>query len=280
MHYMDVHQYLYAASSPEYGSGFSDIYDSAIHWTDQNVGMLVEVLARAGLLDKTWIVVAADHGEAFFEHGGEGHATNLYGEVTQVPLIIVPPVSLDPGIVIEDRVANVDIWPTVLDLVGLPALPNAEGRSLLPLILEASGKGEAPAELRDRPIFAQLDRTWGRDGREPDPMISIVKDDYRMLYRLARPVKVELYDKNADPAEQKNVAKAESERAIQMSQDVDSFLEAPIAWGETPSIEIDAMREAQLRALGYVVHATKKRDPEGPDEQEAAKPRKKKWGED
>lgn len=279
VHYMDVHQYLYADSSPEYGSGFSDIYDSAIHWTDRNVGMLVEVLARAGRLDDTWIVVAADHGEAFFEHGGEGHATNLYGEVVQVPLIIAPPLTLDPPLVIEDRVANVDIWPTVLDLVGLPPLPNAEGRSLVPLLLAAAGLGEAPEDLRNRTLFSQLDRSWGRDNRDPDPMISAIKDDFRMLYRPSRPGKVELYDKKADPAEQKNVAAIESDRAIAISEEVDEFLKAPIAWGETPEIEIDEMREAQLRALGYVVHATRKRDPEGPDEQKAAIP-KKKWGDD
>ncbi len=279
VHYMDVHQYLYADSSPEYGSGFSDIYDSAIHWTDQNVGMLIDVLASAGLLDNTWIVIAADHGEAFFEHGGEGHATNLYGEVMQVPLVIVPPITLDPPIVVEERVANVDIWPTVLDLLGLPPLPNAEGRSLVPLILEAAGLGEAPRELHERTLFAQLDRSWGRDSRDPDPMIAAIKDDYRLLYRLARPGKVEMYYKTTDPAEKSNIALSESERAVSMSKEVDAFLEAPIAWGETPTIEIDAMREAQLRALGYVVHETGKRDPDRPEEAAAAQPRKK-WGDD
>jgi arylsulfatase A-like enzyme len=279
VHFMDVHQYLYADSSPEYGSGFSDIYDSAIHWTDQNVGMLVEVLANAGLLDKTWIIIAADHGEAFFEHGGEGHATNLYGEVTQVPLIIAPPIALDPPIVIEERVANVDIWPTVLDLVGLPPLPNVEGRSLVPLILEAAGLGVAPEDLRDRTLFSQLDRSWGNDKRDPDPMISVIKDDFRMLYRQSRPGKVEMYDKASDPAEQKNVAADQSERAVTLSKEIDAFLQPPIAWGETPTIEIDAMREAQLRALGYVVHATPKRDPDKPEEQKTTQPRKK-WGDD
>lgn len=278
MHYMDIHQYLYADTSPEYGSGFSDIYDSAIHWTDQNVGMLVESLRSAGKLDETWIVVAADHGEAFFEHGGEGHARNLYGEVQEVPLVIVPPVSLDPPVVVEERVANVDIWPTILDLVGLPLLPGAEGRSLVPLIAAAAGLGEAPDDLRRRPLFAQLDRSWGRNHRESDPLISVVKDDFRLLHQPLRPARVELYDKSADPTEQQNVASAHEDVIRDFAKDLETFVQAPVAWGETPEIEIDEMHQAQLRALGYVVPAMGKPKPEEGEQQGAKAPRK--WGED
>ena len=277
VHYMDVHQYLYADTSPDFGTSFSDIYDSAIHWTDQIVGMLVEVLRHQDLLDRTWIVIAADHGEAFFEHGGEGHARNLYGEVQHVPLIIVPPFELDPPLVIEERVANVDIWPTVLDLVGLPPLPGADGRSLVPLIAAAGGAGEPPADFVSRPLFAQLDRSWGRDKGEPDPLISVTKGSFRMVQQPRRPGKVELYDHSADPGEQRNVAARREAVTRELSADIAELVQKGVAWGETPEIEIDEMKQAQLRALGSVV-------PRGGDqlerEDDERAPAPKKWGED
>ena len=80
----------------------------------------VNFAATGGLADKTIIAIASDHGEAFLEHGVEGHARNLYQEVQDVPLILYLPFRLDPGITVNTPVANVDLWPTLLDLLGLP----------------------------------------------------------------------------------------------------------------------------------------------------------------
>ena len=101
LHFMDAHQYLYDASSAKFGTSYSDSYDQAILWTDLLLGALVEQLDRLGLLDETVIAIASDHGEAFQEHGREGHAKNLYSEVTRVPFIISLPFLLDPGIEVE-----------------------------------------------------------------------------------------------------------------------------------------------------------------------------------
>ena len=129
IHYMDVHQYLYTDLSPNFGTSFSDFYDSSIFWTDYNIGRIMETLQNLRIIDRTLVVIVSDHGEAFFEHGMEGHARNLYKEVLATPWIIIPPVKLDPGVVFHRRVENVDIWPTLLDMVGLPQLPDEEGVS-------------------------------------------------------------------------------------------------------------------------------------------------------
>jgi arylsulfatase A-like enzyme len=255
VHYMDVHQYLYADTSPDFGGSLSDIYDSSIHWTDRNIGAIVETLRNLALIDDTMIVIASDHGEAFFEHGREGHARDLYNEVQHVPLIIAPPFALEPSLVVEERVANVDIWPTILDLVGLPPLPEAQGRSLVPLMLAAGGAGEVPEDLLGRPLFAQVDRTWGRQGREPDPMVSVVRDEFRMLRPSLQPKRIELYDHSRDPREKANLAGKRAMVSSQLGTEIDSMLALPSAWAETPEIEIDEMRRAQLRALGYSLPA-------------------------
>lgn len=251
LHYMDVHQYLYNDSSPAYGSSFSDIYDSSLHWVDQNVGVLVESLRGEGILDNTVIIIASDHGEAFFEHGGEGHARNLYWEVQSVPLIVVPPIAIEGGIVVEEPVANIDIWPTIFDLLGLPALPNAEGRSLLPLILAAGGSAAQPEELEGRALFAQLDRSWGRNGNDSDEILSIRKEPYRFIYPRNSPDEAELFNHVSDPGELEDLSQSETELAASFGREAEEFLARPKQGWENPEIELDNMMRAQLRALGY-----------------------------
>jgi arylsulfatase A-like enzyme len=257
IHYMYVHQYLYADTSPNFGSTFSDFYDSSIHWTDRNIGFLMDALLERDLLNRTIVVIASDHGEAFFEHGGEGHARTLYREVQQVPLVILLPFELEPGIVVEETVANVDIWPTVLDLVGLPELEGAEGRSLVPLVERAGGLGGRAGEaeqLAARPVFSQLDRSWGRMGEEPRPLVAVVKGPYRYISRRFDPERAELFDHGSDPLEQSNIAMEQPDLVAELETDLERFLsEENTTWGGPEEVEIDAMRMHQLRALGYVL---------------------------
>ncbi|MBW2272928.1 MAG: sulfatase [Deltaproteobacteria bacterium] len=257
IHYMDVHQYLYADTSPDFGSTFSDFYDSAIHWTDRNIGFIMDALEERDLRNRTIVVIASDHGEAFFEHGGEGHARTLYREVQQVPLVVLLPFDLAPGIVVEETVANVDIWPTVLDLVGLPSLEGAEGRSLVPLVERAGGHTVRAAEaeqLAERPVFSQLDRSWGRMGDEPKPVVAMVKGPYRYIewHFGASPPK--LFDHDADPLEKNDLAEEQPDLVAALARDIEFFLsEENTTWGGPKEVEIDEMRMHQLRALGYVI---------------------------
>jgi len=257
IHYMDVHQYLYADISPEYGSSLSDIYDSSIFWTDKNIEYFMQALVNLGLADDTLVVIASDHGESFFEHGIEGHARQLYNETGDVPLIFVPPFDLDPGIVVETQVANVDVWPTILDLVGLEGLVNPEGRSLVPL-MEAAAAGQGGAEDSGVPVFAQLDRSWGQVDAESNPQISVLKEPYRLLYNETAPEQIELFDHTQDPGEQRNLASDQPEIAAELVAEIEAFKarDSP-GWETAPEVEIDEMRIHQLRALGYVIEAGK-----------------------
>src|SRR4030095_331827 len=101
---------------------------ASIHWVDSNLYALFSELDRLDLLKKTLVVIAADHGEAFREHGGEGHAANLYHEVVAVPLLFVLPFRLEKELTVDPGGRNVDLWPTILDLAGPPPLAQAAGR--------------------------------------------------------------------------------------------------------------------------------------------------------
>lgn len=252
VHYMDVHQYVYADSSPNFGTDSSDIYDAAIHWVDRNVGMLVDAMSRQRLLETTLVVIASDHGEGFGEHGLEGHARSLHAETQWTPLLFLLPTALDKELVIEERVANVDIWPTILDLIDAPPIPRAEGRSLVPLMRDAAGL-DAPkvSKLRNRPVFSQLDQSWGRPDDAPRPLAAAVVGEHRLLWRGASVARFELEGEPAVAIAARpdvDAAAAASRRLEPVARD---FMERPAAWSEARSVAIDALQAAQLKALGY-----------------------------
>lgn len=258
LHYMDVHQYAYDEASARFGTSYSDVYDNSIFWVDRNVATLLHALQEQGLQRKTVIAIVSDHGEGFREHGNEGHAKTLYREVAEVPFILALPFTLTPGVVVPEIVANVDVWPTLLDLFGLPPLSDADGRSLLPLV-QAAAKGER-VEF-DRPAWAQIDRAWGRPTMDPDPLVAVTKGSLRAMQPTApdKVGKAELYDHASDPWEKNNLAVADADGNRKLPPDlaalVDEYLAQPrVTWGTPSEVELNEMELNQLRALGYVIH--------------------------
>lgn len=252
LHYMDVHQYAYDANTPVFGTSYVDAYDSAIAWVDHNIAILFQTLEKQGLLGETLVVIASDHGEAFGEHGFEGHARTLYNVTTRVPLIVSLPFTLDQGIVVEELVANADVFPTLFELMGLPPIEGAQGRSLVPAI-EAAARGEGPVEP-GRPAFGHLDRTWGATERPPDPIVSVVSDGWKLIHAVEGDDPEKLFDEKRDPGEQHNLADQAAEPLARLEPMVSQYLALPMAsWGGPNEVEIDDAQLEQLRALGYVV---------------------------
>jgi arylsulfatase A-like enzyme len=255
VHFMDVHQYAYddVAGALGFGTGHSDSYDASIHWVDRNIGALLLDLERRDLFKKTIVVVASDHGEGFpGEHGVEGHARTLYREVTDVPLILGLPFRLKEGIVVEPLVRNVDIWPTLYDLLGMPPIPDADGRSLVPMI-EAAGRGQQP-DPGDGVSLSFLDVNWGQTDLPPDPLVAVRKNGKRMLLRLSKPGDTMLFDHDQDPGEQNNLWKEQPAWAAELRELAQQQLTAKPAWESVPEVQIDDMYVDQLRALGYVIN--------------------------
>ena len=252
LHMMDLHQYIFDELAEDFGPSYSDAYDKSLNWSDRLVGALVAEIDARGLLDETLIVIASDHGEAFQEHGTEGHARNLYGEVTRVPFVIAFPFRLDPGIVVTRQVSNVDIWPTILELAGMPAMEDVDGRSQVALIRDAAGEA---VDVEDRPAFAHLDRWWGHPRREPRPLLAVTDGRYRLLVDTTDDEKDELYELASDPMESNNLAESQPERLAELRGRLDEYLaktDAP--WGSKPEVvELDEMQLNQLRALGYKI---------------------------
>lgn len=205
-HYMDPHdQYIRHEETPDFGKNNRGRYDSEVHFTDQHIGKLLAFAKTQPWWDRTAIIVSADHGEAFGEHGRHKHAFDVWEVLTRVPLIIRVPGGKPQ--VIEQRRSHIDVAPTVLDLMrqntDSTALP---GKSLAP---EVTGKS---APLSHEPIVLDLPE----DTHNP-PLRAIIAGDYKLTVHGADR-KFELYNLKADPAEDKDLAREEPAKLEEMKQ--------------------------------------------------------------
>jgi arylsulfatase A-like enzyme len=256
LHLMDVHEYLYDEESAIFGGTHSDQYDASIRWTDGTVGLLLEYLADFGLSDKTLVVITSDHGEAFRERGLEGHARAVYKETTEVPLVMAFPFRLEPGLVIPTRTLNVDIWPTIYDLIGLDPEEIGKGMSRVPEIL-AAVSGEALSTSDTTTGFSFLDETWGGQKPEPRIRVAVTEGPYRYIRSPGLQTDAEsieeLFNADEDPMELSDIAESEPELVERLRAIAEAELEEPPYWGEAPTRELDELELNQLRALGYAI---------------------------
>jgi len=262
LHLMDVHEYLYDEESAIFGSRYIDKYDSSIRWTDGTIATLLAYLTEWELDDDTLVVLASDHGEAFRERGLEGHARAVYRETTEVPFILSFPFRLEPGAVVTTRTENVDIWPTLLDLLGLEVPEAVDGRSRRAEILAtARGEEPIPSESAFGPEagFAHLDATWGHRDREPRDRVAVSEGDLRYLRTPPPPAArggetlEELFDRTADPAELENLADERPEAVARLRAIAEERMADEPPWGESPRRDINELELNQLRALGYQI---------------------------
>lgn len=252
LHLMDLHEYVYDAESALFGSAYSDIYDNSIRWTDDTLEILLSHIAEMGHLEDTIVVVTSDHGEAFLERGFEGHARRVYRETTEVPFVLSLPFRLAPGVVVESRTRNVDVWPTILELVGLEPPAGIDGRSLVPEIV-ARAKGQPPLSSSPTAI-SSLDQHWGQKDKEPLPTVAVIEEPFRYV-RAHRPggLREELFDASVDPKERRDLADEEPETLARLRAEAEAYEQLEPAWGEAPTRELDELELNLLRALGYVI---------------------------
>jgi hypothetical protein len=129
---------------------------------------------------------------------------------------------------------------------------------LVPLMLAAGGNVSASSEieeLENRPVFSQLDKSWGKVGHDSNPLVSMIKDNHRFIWLPLKEDRYWLYDQEADPLEVINIAREDPERLESLKSEVTAFLELEkdSERKAAQEIELDQMKLHQLRALGYVI---------------------------
>lgn len=222
LHYMDPHdEYIQHEESPVFGKNNRDRYDAEMFYTDLHIGKLLEFVKSQPYGDNTAVVVSADHGEAFGEHGMFKHAFELWEVLTRVPLNIYVP-GLEPRRIAERR-SDIDVAPTILELMGVEPLPDSfVGRSLV-----AELRGEKPDNRE--PIILDLPE----DKNNPDRR-AIIQGDYKLLVYGPGDRSFRLFNLKEDPAEEKDLARAEAAKLEEMKklyQDTFSKLEVVQAYG-------------------------------------------------
>ena len=194
-HLMDGHG-PYDSAGTE-GSSF-ERYVREFGIADAQLGEFIARLEREGLWARTVLIVAADHGEAFGEHGHSDHGATLHEELTRVPIMIRVPGQA--ARTVDQPVSLIDLGPTLLDLFQQPTPGSFQGQSLVPLI----AGGDA---LLDRPIAIESARLH---------RALIFRDGMKCIWR-SREHQYELYDLNRDARERDNIVDTEPTAAARMA---------------------------------------------------------------
>jgi arylsulfatase A-like enzyme len=228
-HYLDPHaQYVSHPGETSFGDSPEDLYDGELHFTDKQIGRLLDELIRLPGGDRTIVVITSDHGDAFGEHGFFGHAIALAREVIHVPLVIYIPDNLPREV--GGAVSNLDALPTVADLCGIDVSDlSFEGKSLVPQIFY--GKEEP-----DRAVFSETNY--------PNPLRAAVTTRWKLIYNMKGNFH-ELYDLTKDPLEKANVASREKEGMALMKPILDAWLER-VVFARDPSVSQAAMRMGKV----------------------------------
>lgn len=229
------------APTPEDVAALGANYDAGVLAFDALVGELLEGLERRGLADNTLVVLLADHGEHLGEADrGVGHGEHLWGGAAlRIPFVLRLPERVASGRTVETRARSLDVAPTLLELLGVPAPESFRGRSLAPLL----APGPAPAAVPEVPALIETDLWFSdRDGQryqdvrlpypwvyetaavEPETGDIVLKPEWEAPVRAAQHrglylgqwkllelptpdgLRWELYDVVADPAETRDVA--------------------------------------------------------------------------
>ncbi|MAG57639.1 MAG: hypothetical protein CMJ83_15205 [Planctomycetes bacterium] len=199
LHYMEPHYPYEVHDAHDFGSARRDRYDSEIARADAAIGEVLDTLKAQGVADRTIVIVNSDHGEAFGEHNTRFHGSTLYEEQIRVPLIVHAPGL--PARRLRALVGNVDLVPTILDLLDVDHDLPLQGRSLVPLLLGGDDDSDAPMPF----AFAELPGAMRGLSPGVAHRDALRLGDLKLVWNPTDAV-AELYDLKADPIEERNLA--------------------------------------------------------------------------
>ena len=253
LHYFDPHAWYQVHREHDFGPSDMDRYDGEIAYTDLYIGKLLDKLAAREQLRDTIVVLIADHGEAFMEHGHDQHTVSLYEELIRVPFVIwVPGFEAQR---LDQVVAETQLAPTLLALAGVP-IPPTMAAPTIPF----DEHGFLPAE--DYSVFSETKQSANKQ--------AVVEGDWKLVHD-RRGRSYELYDLSADPGEQADLHGEDKARTRDLRGRLRDHRAKPRA--EVQSVDLRSETRLALEALGYLSDdgrdvAAEDRQVESEDQQE------------
>ncbi len=215
-----------------------DPYDAEIAFEDQQVGRLLEAVRQKSPAGKTMIVLLSDHGESLGQHGEYEHGIFLYDATVRIAWIMSGP-GIPAGTRVRQQAREIDLLPTVLDLLGGKASPDVQGTSLLPAF-----RGHAvPSNISyEETLVPKIDMGWAE--------LRGIHTAHWMYVRAPRP---ELYDLDQDPGELHNILDANPKKYRELDAELQQLSAAGSSGRETVTMkQLDQPTMEQMQSLGYV----------------------------
>jgi len=244
LHLFDVHEPYSVPADIARQRGISR-YDAQIEYVDQVLGLFRKRLEASGWWDRSLVVLLSDHGESLGEHGETSHGYFIYQSTLRVPLMFHWP-SGAPGYPAHasESAGLIDVAPTILDFLHLPAPPSFEGQSLLP-DLKPGGESGVRAVCSES--------VYTRDAFGWAPLRSIRAGKYKYI---AAP-KPELYDLQQDPNEQVNLVGKNPAEAQELRTKLETLLAHRSARQQAAHQDVTPATRTLLQSLGYIASGPK-----------------------
>lgn len=238
VHFYDAHA-PYTPPPPFSARFQKQPYDGEIAFVDSAVGRLVSKIEALGMLERTLIVAIADHGESLGEHGEEDHGVFLYDSVLHIPWIMRLPGRDRAGTVVAEQVRAIDLMPTVLDAVGVAAVPRLDGESVL---------GVVRGRPRANPPLSYAETWYPKFHFGWSELRSARVGEWKFV-DAPRP---ELFDLRTDRSEELNVVQRQAGVAGRLHADLRAVADALGAADPATAAPPDRETIERLRSLGYV----------------------------
>jgi arylsulfatase A-like enzyme len=243
-----------------------NLYDGSIRAMDAELGRIVETLERLGLREKVLLVFISDHGEEFLEHGGHFHR-QVFGENSNVPLVLWAPGRIEPGTVVDQTIQSLDLMPTMLELSGLPVPDTAQGQSFVSLLereqLASGNVAYAQTPWSPTPVFSERMREspGGVPGDTRFFSYSVIDAGWKLVHHvyidegLDLP-EYQLFDHANDPLDQVDLA-AENPAVVeslrQLLEDWMGYADAAELPADGTAMEgLNPAELQRLCSLGYI----------------------------
>jgi tetratricopeptide (TPR) repeat protein len=234
-HFYDPHD-PYDPPEPYRSEYSSHPYDGEIAYTDAALGKLLSKLESKGLMQRTILVITADHGEGLGEHGESTHGMFIYNTTMHVPLFIRLPNG--KAKTVEQLVRHIDLAPTILDLLGVQIPSTIQGASIIPIL---QGKEKTERFAYSESLYSRFHYGW-----------STLEGITSKQYKYIQAPHPELFDLQKDSSETHNIAPQNIPIARMLKSKLDETVSKYANGNSKMPEKMDPEMAERLRSLGYI----------------------------